>query len=88
LWHVEAATSIKDPRRTGTAAWEGCNILAFTARFIGAATALVEADDASAARLRAIRGVRSVELSGDRRYFDDRSEMHVAVSGGHVRLAE
>jgi hypothetical protein len=63
-------------------------VLAFTARFMGARTALVEARDPAAARLRSMRGVRSVEPSPDRRYFDDRSEIHVTVAGGRVRMGD
>jgi hypothetical protein len=88
LWRVEAAPSIKDPRGDANGPWEGCQVLAFTARFIGAVTALVQADAAGAARLRSVRSVRLVELSGDRRYFDDRSQITIAVSGGWVCAVE
>ena len=82
LWRVETETSIKDPREANNAAWDGCRVLAFTARFMGVRTALVEAGATQAARLRSVRGVRSVEPSTDRRYFDDRSDSHVTVRNG------
>ncbi len=85
LWRVETATSVKDPRETGDPAWLGCSVLAFTARFLGLHIALVGADPEVAASLRAIPGVRSVEPSRDLRYFDDRTDTHVVVTGGRVR---
>ena len=90
LWRVETATSVKDPRETGDGAWDGCRVLAFTARFMGGRTVLVEATNAAAARLRTVPGVRSVEPSPDRRYFDDRcfddrSERQVTVSARRIR---
>jgi hypothetical protein len=88
LWHVDAETSVKDPRGTSNATWEGCRVFAFTARFMGTITVLVEADAAGAAQLRSLPGVRSVELSEDRRYFDDRSDLHVSVTGGLLNLSE
>ena|SRR5688572_28211298 len=88
LWRVEADTSVKDPREADDAAWDGCRVLAFTARFMGGRTALIDADSGSAARLRAVRGVRTVDRSTDRRYFDDRSESQVNVLNGCLSSPE
>jgi hypothetical protein len=84
LWRVETEISVKDPRETEDAAWEDCVVLAFAARFMGNNTALVEAQEAAATRLRSVPGVRSVEPSPDQRYFDDRSGLPVTVSGGRI----
>jgi hypothetical protein len=88
LWRVEAETSIKDPREADDAAWDGCRVLAFTARFMGLRTMLIDASAADAARLRSVRGVRSVDPSTDRHYFDDRSESQVSVLNGCLNSPE
>jgi hypothetical protein len=88
LWRVEAETSIKDPRDADDAAWDGCRVLAFTARFMGVRTVLIDASDADAARLRSVRGVRSVDRSSDRHYFDDRTESQVSVLNGCLSIPE
>jgi hypothetical protein len=88
LWRVETDTSVKDPRETEDTAWTDCQVIAFTRRFMGMCTALIEASAPAAARLRSVRGVRAVEPSPDRRYFDDRSELHVTVSGGRLHHSE
>jgi hypothetical protein len=80
LWRIDSDSSVKDPRRAGAEDWADCEVLAYTARIIGMAVALIRTDRLSADRLRGRRGIRTVEPAPDGRYLDDDSATVVIVS--------